>query len=117
MVSIPEKEQSHIVAVFNQHSAAESAFNELQKAGFANNQLAMFGQEVGFSSLLAELSRLDIVEDRLPKLEVLFRAGKSVLIAHGTDNEVEEAFSHLLSCGAEQVFFHRPPGEKTRRVA
>jgi hypothetical protein len=117
MVSIPEKEHNSVVAIFVEHSAAESAFRALQKAGFAINKLTIVDQALGSNALRADLSGLDVSEDRLLKLEAAIKAGKSVLIAHGPDDEVVEAFELLQNSGAEDVRFHRPPGETARRVA
>lgn len=116
MVSIPEKEPNSVVAVFSQHSAAEGAFNALQKAGFPINRLAIVGQEAS-SALRAALSSLAVSEDRIVKLEASIKAGKSLLIAYGPDDELEGAYDLLQNSGAEDVRFHRPPGETTQRVA
>jgi hypothetical protein len=117
MVGIPEKERNSVVAIFGEHSTAESAFKELRKAGFDIKNLSIIGQYVGANALRAGLSGLDVSEDRLVKLEASIEAGKSLVIAHGTDDEARDAFALLENSGAEDVRFHRPPGETTQRIA
>jgi hypothetical protein len=117
MVSIPEKDRNSVVAIFSEHSTAESALKELRKAGFDVENLAIIGQDEGLNALRAGLSHLDISEDRVVMLETWIKAGKPVLIAHGTDHEARDAFALLENSGAEDVHFHRPPGETTPRAA
>ena len=116
MVNIPEKEPNSVVAIFSQQSAAEGAFTTLQKAGFPNNRLVIVGQDAS-SALRAALSSLEVSEDRIVKLEASIKAGKILLIAYGSDDEVRGAYDLLQNSGAEDVRFHRPPGETTQRVA
>jgi hypothetical protein len=117
MVNFPEKERNSVVAIFSSHSTAEGALNELKHAGFEIKHLPIVSQDVESSALRAELSHLDISEDRVVKLETAIKTGKFALIVHGTDDGAQEAFALLQRSGAEEVRFHRPPGGTTRRVA
>lgn len=116
MVSIPEKEPNSIVAIFSQQSAAEGTFKTLQEAGFPIDRLAIVGQGAS-GALRAALSSLEVSEDRIVKLEASIKAGKFLLIAYGTGDEVQGAYNLMQNSGAEDVRFHRPPEDTTRRVA
>jgi hypothetical protein len=50
------------------------------------------------------------------KYETSLKAGKFLLIAHGTADEVQQARNVLQSTGAEEINVHQPPVE-TARVA
>ena len=69
MVSIPEKERNSVVAIFSEHSTAESALKELRKRGWDIKDLAIIGQDERLNALRAGLSHLDISEDRVVILE------------------------------------------------
>ena len=73
----------------------------------------MFG---GISALGAGLFSLGIPKDSVVKYETSVKAGKFLLIAHGTANEVQQARDVLQSAGAEEINVHHPPIE-TPRVA
>lgn len=68
----------------------------------------------GLSALGAGLYSLGIPKDSIVKYETSVRAGKFVLIAHGTTDEVEKARGILQIAGAEQVNVHTPSEEGTR---
>ena len=61
----------------------------------------------GLSALGAALYSIGIPKDSVVKYETSVKAGKFVLIAHGTADEVEKARSILQTSGAEQVNFHQ----------
>ena len=53
-------------------------------------------------------------KDSVVKYETSIKAGKFLLIAHGTAGEVEQARNVLQSTGAEEINVHQPPVEATR---
>ncbi len=70
----------------------------------------------GLSALGAGLFSFGIPKDSVLKYETSVKAGKFLLIAHGTADEVEKARSILQNSGAEQVNVHQAP-EEVDRVA
>src|ERR1700685_2573081 len=65
----------------------------------------------GVSALGAGLFSLGIPKDTILKYEASVKAGKFLLIAHGTANEVEHARDILQNSGAEQINLHQPTAE------
>jgi hypothetical protein len=63
----------------------------------------------GLSALGAALFSAGIPRDSVLKYETSIKAGKFILIAHGTAAEVEKARSILQSSGAERVDVHQAP--------
>jgi hypothetical protein len=70
----------------------------------------------GISALGAGLFSLGIPKDSVVKYETSIKAGKFLLIAHGSAGEVQQARNVLQSTGAEEINVHQPP-VKTTRVA
>jgi hypothetical protein len=70
----------------------------------------------GISALGAGLFSLGIPKDSVVKYETSVKAGKFLLIAHGTADEVQQARKVLQSTGAEEINVHQLPVE-TARVA
>lgn len=68
----------------------------------------------GLSALGAGLFSLGIPKDSIVKYETSIKAGKFLLIAHGTADEVEKARSVLQTPGAEEVNFHTAPTGETQ---
>jgi hypothetical protein len=68
----------------------------------------------GISALGAGLFSLGIPKDSVVKYETSIKAGKFLLIAHGTADEVQQARNVLQSTGAEAINVHQPPVEATR---
>ena len=68
----------------------------------------------GLSALGAGLYSLGVPKDSILKYETSVKAGKFILIAHGTAGEVETARGILQSAGAEQVNLHSPSEEATQ---
>ena len=70
----------------------------------------------GLSALGAGLFNLGIPKDSIVKYETSLKAGKFLLLAHGTAQEVQHARDILQSSGAEEVNLHRlqPPAKKAR---
>jgi uncharacterized membrane protein len=68
----------------------------------------------GISALGAGLFSLGIPKDSVVKYETSIKAGKFLLIAHGTADEVQRARAVLESTGAEEINLHQPPVETTR---
>jgi hypothetical protein len=68
----------------------------------------------GLSALGAGLYSLGVPKDSILKYETSVKAGKFILIAHGTANEVEKARGILQTAGAEQVNVHTPSDEATQ---
>jgi len=68
----------------------------------------------GLSALGAGLYSLGIPKDSIVKYETTIKAGKFVLIAHGTADEVEKARGILETSGAEQVNVHPASAAETR---
>ena len=62
----------------------------------------------GVSALGAGLFSLGIPKDTILKYEASVKAGKFLLIAHGTANEVEHARDILQISGAEEINVHEP---------
>lgn len=60
----------------------------------------------GLSALGAGLFSLGIPRDSVVKYETSIKAGKFLLIAHGTTDEVERARAILQTSGAEEVNLH-----------
>jgi len=70
----------------------------------------------GLSALGAGLYSLGIPRDSVVRYETSIKAGKFVLIAHGTADEVQKARSMLQTSGAEEINVHQAPAE-TKQVA
>ena len=68
----------------------------------------------GISALGAGLFSFGIPKDSVVKYETSVKAGKFLLIAHGTADEVQQARNVLQSTGAEEINVHQPPVEATR---
>jgi hypothetical protein len=68
----------------------------------------------GLSALGAGLYSLGIPKDSVVKYETSLKAGKFLLIAHGTADEVQKARDILKTSGAEQVNMHQGPMDATR---
>jgi hypothetical protein len=68
----------------------------------------------GLSALGAGLYSLGVPRDSILKYETSVKAGKFILIAHGTADEVEKARGILQTAGAEQVNLHTPSEEATQ---
>src|SRR5262252_1796961 len=68
----------------------------------------------GLSALGAGLYSLGIPRDSILKYETSVKAGKFILIAHGTAEEVEKARGILQASGAEQVNVHSPSEDATQ---
>jgi hypothetical protein len=65
----------------------------------------------GVSALGAGLFSLGIPKDSIVKYEESVKAGKFLLIAHGTASEVQRARDILQNSGAEQINLHQPIAE------
>ena len=65
----------------------------------------------GVSALGAGLFSLGIPKDSILKYEASVKAGKFLLIAHGTAIEVQRARDILQNSGAEQISLHQPVAE------
>lgn len=63
----------------------------------------------GLSALGAGLFSLGIPKDSIVKYETSIKAGKFLLVAHGTADEVEKARAILQTAGADEVNFHTAP--------
>ena len=179
MSTMPRQEQNSVVAVFGQHSAAESAIKELKGSGFDIKKLAVVGRDyqtesdvVGFyntgdrikywgkwgafwgglwgllfgaaflivpgvgpvvaagsvvawivaalegavvvgglSALGAGLYSIGVPKNSVVKYETSIKAGKFVLVAHGTADEVAKARDMLKTSGAEQIDTYEPSTE------
>lgn len=68
----------------------------------------------GLSALGAGLFSLGIPKDSVVKYEASIKAGKFVLIAHGTADEVAKARDILKTSGAEQIDSYKPSTEAVR---
>ncbi len=68
----------------------------------------------GVSALGAGLFSLGIPKNSVVKYETSIKAGKFVLVAHGTAEEVEKARDMLKTSGAEQVDSYQPSTGATR---
>jgi hypothetical protein len=68
----------------------------------------------GVSALGAGLFSLGIPKDSVVKYEASIKAGKFLLIAHGTVDEVQHARNILQNSGAEQINIHQPAVESAR---
>ena len=70
----------------------------------------------GLSALGAGLVSFGIPKDSVVEYETSLKAGKFLLIAHGTADEVQNARELLQNSGAEQITEHQVP-EQSQRVA
>ena len=68
----------------------------------------------GLSALGAGLYSLGIPKDSIVKYETSVKAGKFILIADGSAEEVEKARGILQTAGAEQVNVHTPSEDATQ---
>lgn len=68
----------------------------------------------GVSALGAGLVSLGIPKDKVLKYESSIKAGKFLLISHGTDQEVDRAKDLLKQLQAEEVDVHALPPEPAR---
>ena len=69
----------------------------------------------GLSALGAALYSFGIPKDSVVKYETSIKAGKFLLIAHGTADEVQKARGILQTSGAEQINVHQ--AAQTERAA
>jgi hypothetical protein len=69
------------------------------------------------SALGAGLFSLGIPKDSILKYEESVKAGKFLLIAHGTADEVQHARNILQNSGAEQINVHHPVAGEPALVA
>jgi len=69
----------------------------------------------GLSALGAALYSFGIPKDSVVKYETSIKAGKFLLIAHGTADEVQKARGILQTSGAEQINMHQ--AAQTERAA
>jgi hypothetical protein len=123
MRQINSKESS-VVAIYSQHIDAERAMNLLKKNYFNINKLAIVGQGyeiedelVGFymtgdvigglSGLEAGLYSIGIPRSSVLKYQSSVKAGKFLLIAHGTTEEVAFARTVLADRSSESVDVHQ----------
>jgi len=68
----------------------------------------------GLSALGAALFSLGIPKDSVVRYETSIKAGKFVLVAHGTAEEVQKARSILQTTGAEEINVHQAQEEAAR---
>lgn len=68
----------------------------------------------GLGALGAGLYSLGIPKNSVVQYETSIKAGKFVLVAHGTADEVAKARDLLKTAGADQVDSYAPPTEATR---
>src|ERR1700679_1810510 len=68
----------------------------------------------GVSALGAGLFSLGIPKNSVVKYETSIKAGKFVLVAHGTAEEVAKARDLLKTSGAEKMDSNEPPPGQTR---
>jgi hypothetical protein len=68
----------------------------------------------GLSALGAGLYSLGIPKNSVVKYETSIKAGKFVLVAHGTAQEVAKARDMLKTSGAEQIDSYEPSTEVAR---
>lgn len=68
----------------------------------------------GMSALGAGLYSIGIPRNSVLKYETSVKAGKFLLIAHGTAQEVEQARSILQTSGAEEINVHQASTDATR---
>ncbi len=68
----------------------------------------------GVSALGAGLFSLGIPKNSIVKYETSIKAGKFVLVAHGTAEEVAKARDVLKTSGADQIDSYEPSTEATR---
>jgi hypothetical protein len=66
----------------------------------------------GLGSLGAALYSLGIPRNSILEYEAALKADKFLLLAHGTESEVERAREILSTTDAEQVDMHRPAGSE-----
>jgi hypothetical protein len=71
----------------------------------------------GLSALGAGLYSLGVPKNSVLKYETSIKAGKFVLVAHGTAEEVAKARDMLKTSGAEQIDSYEPATEPAARVA
>jgi hypothetical protein len=65
----------------------------------------------GLSALGAGLFSIGIPKDSVVKYETSIKAGKFILVAHGTADEAAKARDILRSSGAEQIDSYEPSTE------
>jgi hypothetical protein len=68
----------------------------------------------GLSALGAGLYSLGIPKDSVVKYESSVKAGKFMLVAHGTSDEVQKARDILQGSEAEEINIHQMPAEEAR---
>ena len=117
-----EHAQDSVVAVFAQHSEAELAVKELKDSRFDIKNLSIVGSgchanedEVGFYSIGDRIKYWgeagafwgELWGKLVIKYETSIRAGKFLLIAHGTADEVRWARNILQNAEAEEIDVHQ----------
>lgn len=68
----------------------------------------------GLSAVGAAVYALGISKDSAVKYDASVKAGKFVLIAHGTADEVRKAHGILQNSGAESINMHQAPADEIR---
>jgi len=71
----------------------------------------------GLSALGAGLFSIGVPKNSIVKYETSIKAGKFVLVAHGTAQEVAKARDMLKTSGAEQIDSYQPSSEAAALVA
>ena len=71
----------------------------------------------GLSALGAGLFSLGVPKNSVVKYETSIKAGKFVLVAHGTAEEVVKARDMLKTSGADEIDSYQPSTEAVARVA
>lgn len=87
-----------VVAVFNDHPAAEAAVKQLAEAGFAMKQLSIM--------LGAALFSLGIPKDSVLRYEAAIKADSFLVMAHGTAEDVARAQAILGTAKPARIDVH-----------
>lgn len=103
---LPPSNLHATAAVYDTHQEAEKAVRSLQQAGFDMKKLSIVGKEYvgalagtvvegGLSAFGVGLFSIGIPQDSVLEYEAQVRAGKFVVIAHGTTEEVRDIAAAL----------------------
>ena len=122
-------EHNAVVAIYNTHTEAEGAIQELKRATFDITKLSIVGKDyhteehvvgyynTGDRAIGAALFSVGIPKDSVLNYEPALKANKFLLVAHGTADEAGHARRILQTTRPHSIETHTPAAEEAGAVA
>jgi hypothetical protein len=126
-------EKNAVVAIYESHSQAEEALKELQRSGFDMKKLSIIGKDYhteehvvgyynagdrmrralegavvvgGLSAIGAGLYSIGVPKNSIVQYESAIKSDKFLLLAHGTQEEVERAKGIMQTAQPVEITVH-----------